>query len=182
MIELGCCELIFSSCREKGIPSSCGVRASHCSGLSRGGRDLGHVDSAVAAPRLQSPHSGAVVHGLSRSEACGIILDQGSNSCALHWQADSLPLSHQGSPSGPVLTRADPAGELCSITEPRRLGRGWGVAPRVRWQVSGPAAPRGSRSRFGGPPVVLRPVPAAGTWSWGATFLDKRTSFSVSFT
>ena len=29
--------------------------------------------------------------------ACGI-LDQGSNLCALHWQADSSPLDHQGSP------------------------------------------------------------------------------------
>ena len=28
----------------------------------------------------------------------GIFLDQGSNLCLLHWQADSLPLSHQGSP------------------------------------------------------------------------------------
>ena len=32
------------------------------------------------------------------SAACGIFLDQGSNPCILHWQADSLPLSHQGSP------------------------------------------------------------------------------------
>ena len=30
--------------------------------------------------------------------ASGIFPDQGSNSCPLHWQADSLPLSHQGSP------------------------------------------------------------------------------------
>ena len=30
------------------------------------------------------------------SAACGIFLDQGSNPCILHWQADSLPLSHQG--------------------------------------------------------------------------------------
>ena len=29
---------------------------------------------------------------------CGICPDQGSNPCLLHWQADSLPLSHQGSP------------------------------------------------------------------------------------
>ena len=28
----------------------------------------------------------------------GIFLTQGSNPCLLHWQADSLPLSHQGSP------------------------------------------------------------------------------------
>ena len=28
----------------------------------------------------------------------GIFPDQGSNPCPLHWQADSQPLSHQGSP------------------------------------------------------------------------------------
>ena len=32
------------------------------------------------------------------SVACGIFPDQGLNPCLLHWQADSLPLSHQGSP------------------------------------------------------------------------------------
>ena len=37
--------------------------------------------------------------GLSSSSAHGIFPDQGSNPCLLHWQADSLPLSHQGSPS-----------------------------------------------------------------------------------
>ena len=31
--------------------------------------------------------------------ACGILLDQGSNLCPLHWQVDSLPLNHQGSPT-----------------------------------------------------------------------------------
>ena len=30
--------------------------------------------------------------------ACGIFPDQGSNPCPLHWQADSQPLRHQGSP------------------------------------------------------------------------------------
>ena len=33
----------------------------------------------------------------------GIFLDQGSNPCALHWRADSLPLDHQGSPVDPEL-------------------------------------------------------------------------------
>ena len=38
------------------------------------------------------------------SEACGIFLDQGSNLCLLPWQADSLPLSHQGTTlSSPIL-------------------------------------------------------------------------------
>ena len=39
-----------------------------------------------------------VAHGLSCSVACGIFLDQGSNLCLLHWQADSLVLRYQGSP------------------------------------------------------------------------------------
>ena len=38
-----------------------------------------------------------MAHGLSCSMVCGIFLDQGSN-CLLHWQVDSFPLSHQGSP------------------------------------------------------------------------------------
>ena len=44
--------------------------------------------------------AGSVIaaHGPSCSAACGIFPDQGSNPCALHWQADSQPLRHQGSP------------------------------------------------------------------------------------
>ena len=39
-----------------------------------------------------------VAHGPSCSVACGVFPDQGSNPCPLHWQADSQPLRHQGSP------------------------------------------------------------------------------------
>ena len=39
-----------------------------------------------------------VAHGHSCSVACGIFPDQGSNPRPLHWQADSQPLRHQGSP------------------------------------------------------------------------------------
>ena len=39
-----------------------------------------------------------MVDGFCCSEAHGIFLDQGSKPCLLHWQADSLPLSHKGSP------------------------------------------------------------------------------------
>ena len=42
--------------------------------------------------------SAIVAHRPSRSTACGILPDQGSNPCPLHWQADSQPLCHQGSP------------------------------------------------------------------------------------
>ena len=38
-----------------------------------------------------------MAHGPSRSAACGIPPDEGSNPCPLHWQADSQPLRHQGS-------------------------------------------------------------------------------------
>ena len=56
------------------------------------------VISLLAAPGLS--HAGSVdkVHRYSYPTACGIFLDQGSNLCPLHWQVDSLPLSHQGSP------------------------------------------------------------------------------------
>ena len=47
---------------------------------------------------MGSRHMGSVVaaHGLSCSMACGIFLNQGSNPCPLHWQADSWSLD-QGS-------------------------------------------------------------------------------------
>ena len=54
--------------------------------------------SVVAAPGLSNTGSVVVVNGLSCFLACGILPDQGSNPCLLHWQAGSLPLSHQVSP------------------------------------------------------------------------------------
>ena len=42
--------------------------------------------------------SAIVAHGPICSAACGIFPDQGPNPCPLHWQADSQPLRHQGSP------------------------------------------------------------------------------------
>ena len=39
-----------------------------------------------------------MVHGPRCSAACRIFPDQGSNPCPLHWQVDSSPLRHQGSP------------------------------------------------------------------------------------
>ena len=42
--------------------------------------------------------SAIVAHGPSRSAARGILPDQGPNPRPLHWQGDSQPLRHQGSP------------------------------------------------------------------------------------
>ena len=61
-------------------------------------QQLWHVGSVVVASRLQSTGSVVGVHKLSCSAACGIFLDHRLNPCLLHWQVDSLPLSHQGSP------------------------------------------------------------------------------------
>ena len=93
MLSLHCCEG-FSLVVEGG---------SYSPGEGRG--FLAAVASLVVEHRLQGlraqsfwlPGSVVMVLGLSCSEACGIILDQGWNPCPLHWRADSLPLSHQGS-------------------------------------------------------------------------------------
>ena len=60
------------------------------------------MGSVVVVPGLWSIDSKVVVHGPSRSLACGIRPTYGLNLCLLHWQVDSLPLSHQGSPNRTV--------------------------------------------------------------------------------
>ena len=78
-------------------------------GLSLVAASGGHSSSRCAGLLLSRPlllrstgsrRTGSVVvaHGRSRSAACGILPDQGSNPCPLHWQADSQPLRQQGSP------------------------------------------------------------------------------------
>ena len=100
---------LFSSCGQWGLSSNWGVRSSHCGGFSCcRSWALGMQPSVVAAcgfsrcaPRLLSTGSVVVVllsSGISCLETCGIFLAQGSNLCLLHWQVNSLPLSHQGSP------------------------------------------------------------------------------------
>ena len=73
--------------------------------------------SVVVVPRLQSTGSIAVMHGLNCFAASGIFPDQRLNPCLLHWQADSLPLSHpnQGSPDNCLLKRFEYAKSyICS--------------------------------------------------------------------
>ena len=60
--------------------------------------------------QVQLTGSVAAAHGLNCSEARGIFLDQGLNMSLLHWQADSLPLRHQGSPA-PVLLPGESHGQ-----------------------------------------------------------------------
>ena len=87
-------------CGELGLPSRLGVRASRCSGFPCWGpRALGRAG-------FRSCGSRALEHRLNNS--CGAQTrllhstrdppGSGMEPCLLHWQADSLPLSHQGSP------------------------------------------------------------------------------------
>ena len=75
------------------IAASGGHSSSRCAGLS--------LSRPLLLRSTGSRRSGSVVvaHGPSCSVACGIFPDQGSNPCPLHWQADSQPLRHPGSPS-----------------------------------------------------------------------------------
>ena len=75
------------------VAASGGHSSSRCVGLS--------LSRALLLRSTGSRHAGSaiVAHGPSRSAACGIFPDQGSNPCALHWQADSQLLHHQGSPT-----------------------------------------------------------------------------------
>ena len=74
-----------------------GHSSSRCVGLS--------LSRPLLLRSTGSRRAGSVIvaHGPSCSGACGIFPDQGSNPCPLHWQADSQPLCHQGSPSTELL-------------------------------------------------------------------------------
>ena len=74
------------------VVASGGHSSSQCAGLS--------LSRPLLLRSTSSRRAGSVVvaHGPSCSVACGIFPDQGSNPCPLHWQADSQPLCHQGSP------------------------------------------------------------------------------------
>ena len=74
------------------VVASSGHSSSRCAGLSLS-RPL-----LLRSTGSRRAGSATVAHGPSRSAACGIFPDQGSNPCPLHWQADSQPLRHQGSP------------------------------------------------------------------------------------
>ena len=52
----------------------------------------------IAVTSLVAEHSVVVAHGLHCLEACETFPDKGLNLYPLHWQADSLPLNHQGNP------------------------------------------------------------------------------------
>ena len=74
------------------VAASGGYSSSRCAGLS--------LSRPLLLRSTGSRRAGSVImaHGPSCSAACGIFPVRGSNPCPLHWQADSQPLRHQGSP------------------------------------------------------------------------------------
>ena len=92
------------------VAASGGHSSSRCAGLS--------LLRPLLLRSTGSRCAGSVVvaHGPSCSAACGIFADQGSNPCPLHWQADSQPLCHQGSPSLVFFMVAIPIGMRWCLT------------------------------------------------------------------
>ena len=86
VLGLRLCARAFSSCGKWG-PLFIAVRG-----------PLTIVASLVAEHRLQTRRLSSCGSRTCCSAARGIFPDQGSNPCLLHWQADSQPLRHQGSP------------------------------------------------------------------------------------
>ena len=91
-IYLWLCRVFVSVRGLSPVAASGGHSSSRCAGLS--------PSRPLLLRSTGSRHAGSaiVAHGLSCSAACGILPDQGSNPRPLHWQADSQPLRHQGSP------------------------------------------------------------------------------------
>ena len=84
---------VFASVRGLSlVAASGGHSSSRCAGLS--------LSWPLLLRSTGSRRAGSVVvaHRPSCSSACGILPDQGPNPCPPHWQADSQPLCHQGSP------------------------------------------------------------------------------------
>ena len=96
-IYSGVCWVFVSVRGPSPAAASGGHSSSRCAGLS--------PSRPLPLRSTGSRRAGSVIvaHGPSCSAARGIFPDQGPNPCPLHWQADSQPLRHQGSPLGSFL-------------------------------------------------------------------------------
>ena len=72
---------------------------------STGSGRSGFSTCGMWAPKLESTDLVLMAHELGCSVAREIFLDQGSNLCPLHWQAESLPLSLQGKTASNCLNK-----------------------------------------------------------------------------
>ena len=92
---------LFSSFKEWGLLSSCGVKASHCGGFSCCGAGVWGTQASVVAAhslshcgsRLERTGSVVVTYGLGCPAACGIFQDQHVGSS---WTRDRTYVSRIG--------------------------------------------------------------------------------------
>ena len=112
------------------VVASGGHSSSRCAGLS--------LSWPLLLQSTGSRRAGSVVvaHGPSCSVACGIFPDQGLNPCPLHWQADSQPLRHQGSPPQllSAINRGEGKNSCCFITGETEVQRGATVHSSELWE------------------------------------------------
>ena len=99
VLGLHCCAWAFSGCGKQGC-SSLWWRL-----LPAVSPPVEHRLWVCGLQQVQHADSVLVARGLSRSVACGIPPDQGSNPCPMQWRADSQPLCHQGNPSLTIIIR-----------------------------------------------------------------------------
>ena len=115
------------------VAASGGHSSSRCAGLS--------VSWPLLLQSTGSRRAGSAVvaHGPSCSTSCGILPDQGSNPCPLHWQADSQPLRHQGGPGMSFNYQLSPS---CLMYHLKLLFpylfSFWMMCPLVKWGVKVP--------------------------------------------
>ena len=93
-LGLCCCERAFSSCVEQGLLflAVCGPLIAVAS------LAVEHRLRVSGLQPLQQEAQSLLRTDFIFSTACGVLPDQGASLCSLHWQADSFPLYHQGSP------------------------------------------------------------------------------------
>ena len=103
LFNLWLCWVFVSVRRLSLLVASGGHSSLRCAGLS--------LSRPLLLRSTGSRRAGSVfvAHGPSCSAACGIFPNQGSNPCPLHWQTDSQPLRHQGSP------KTSPIKDKCNI-------------------------------------------------------------------
>ena len=134
-------------------------------GLSLAVASGGHSSSRCAGLSLSQPlllrstgsrRAGSVVvaHGPSCSVACGIFPDQGSNPCPLHWQADSQPLRHQGSPISTIFEEGRDDLQTAGRSKGRRRSKEFLPAAH-NWPYSTTSCPEGDTVH----PVLLLMLP-----------------------
>ena len=95
---------VFVSVRGLSLVVASGGHSSlWCAGLSAQASHYHSLSCCGAQAGSRRAGSVTMAHGPSCSVACGIFPDQGLNPSPLHWQADSQPLRHQGSPEGIII-------------------------------------------------------------------------------